>query len=328
MGKKKILLILLLLLVTLAAVAYFLQQKGDLYADVDISLSNTDQIEEVFLSDMANNNIKLKKNGKIWILNDSLEAREDAIVSLMQTVRVQKPQQPVSAKQSDYVISTLSTHGTKVILYGKNHKELLTYFVGGQGDKGIGTYMYKQGADKPYLYNATGFTGDLATRYFTKQDEWMSRKLMRYESKDVNLLQVYYNDHPDSSFIIKGLGASRVAINGNGETIPTDIGKLNALVTQVQSQSVSGWENSAFAKDSLMNRNRYYGNILVGKASSKQVDTFQLFYCPADPLGKEIREIEGNLYDMHFLFVYHKNNLGLITSQSLADLLVTPSKLQ
>ncbi len=328
MGKKKITIILLLVLLLLAAIAYMLRDRNKLYPEADISMQNTEDIHEIFLSDMANNNIKLQKKDGKWILNDSLEARIDAIESLMQTIRVQQPQQPVTAEQSDYIISTLSTHGIKVILYGKNHNKLLTYFVGGQGSKGIGTYMYKEGAKKPYMYNAPGFTGDLATRYFTKLDEWRSRNLLSYNPATINLIQVNYLDHPDSSFIINGLGASRMAKKVDGERLPSSIGKLNILASNFKKQMVSGWENSAFAKDSLITKNRYYGNFIVGESTRKITDTFHLLYCPADEKSSNIREIEGKVFDMDYLFVFHKNNLGLITTESLTPILVTPSSLK
>jgi hypothetical protein len=328
MGKKKITYILLLVLLLLGSVALLMRDKNKLYPEADISMQNTEDIEEIFLSDMANNNIKLQKKGNVWILNDSLEARIDAIESLMQTIRVQQPQQPVTAKQSDYIISTLSTHGIKVMLFGKNKKPLLTYFVGGQGAKGIGTYMYKEGASKPFLYNAPGFTGDLATRYFTKLDEWKSRKLFAYDPATVNAIRVNYADHVDSSFAIIGVGANRIAQKWNGAKMDFSIGKLNTLASNLRIQKVSGWENSAFAKDSLMNRNRYYGNFVVGQTNNKLADTFHLFYCPADPKSHNVHKIEDKLFDLEYLFVYHKNNLGLITTESLAPILAMPSSLK
>jgi hypothetical protein len=328
MGKRKITYILFAVLLILAVIAYLMRDKNKLYGDVDISLKNTDIIEEIFLSDMANRNIKLVRQGDKWILNDSLEARIDAIESIMQTIRVQQPQQPVTAKQSDYIISTLSTHGIKVILYGKKHKKLLTYFVGGQAANGIGTYMYKEGAKMPYLYNARGFTGDLGTRYFTKLDEWRSRKLLEYNLTNLNLIQVNYIDHPDSSFVIKGIGASRIAQRVDGAAMESNIGKINVFVQNFKKQMVSGWENSDFAKDSLITKNRYYGNFIVGQTTAKLTDTFHLFYCPADPKSKTVRELDGKLFDLDYLFVFHKNNLGLITTESLAPILVTPSSLR
>ena len=158
---KKILFILISFFVIF--LFYNNNQKLKSEAEKNFAIENIDEINKIFLSDRKGTNLTLYKNDKVWKINNKYNVRNDAINTLLTTIKDIKVQRPVSNTSYNNVIRQLASTGVKVeIYYGKKIK---TYTVGGSTSNHLGTYMLMDEAKNPYIIHIPGFNGFLSPRY-------------------------------------------------------------------------------------------------------------------------------------------------------------------
>ena len=103
------------------------------------SIDNITSINKVFLSDRKGNNIVLEKNSNTWKINDQYVVRNDAIKTLLNTLKLMKVQRPISNSSYNNVIRQLASTGVKVEIYHNN--KITSFTVGGSTKDHLGTYM-------------------------------------------------------------------------------------------------------------------------------------------------------------------------------------------
>ncbi|MBL7927180.1 MAG: DUF4340 domain-containing protein [Bacteroidia bacterium] len=203
MKKNKWLLVVFILLAAVAVWLIVNNKKTTInQQNSDFAIEDTAAITKIFLADKNQNEITLTrtKSGQ-WTVNNKATARPDAITLLLSTIKTVEVRSPVGKASYDRIIKYLSSYGVKVEIY-VNDELAKTYYVGGATQDHLGTEMYLEGTDEPFITHIPGFNGFLTPRYFTNYYDWVSRSLFNIAATDIKQVKVTDHKDPNGSFII------------------------------------------------------------------------------------------------------------------------------
>lgn len=206
--KNKLVIIGILILSTLAAYLYFGEEKGTLKKELmDFAVEDTASIDKIFLADKAGNRITLDRiNSGKWTVNSKYRARWDLVNVLLKTIKTIEVQSPVSRNSRDNIISRLSAGAVKIEIYQGGREPSKVYYIGGNTQNTLGTYMLLEGSSEPYIMHISYFFGYLSTRYNTKLIEWRDKTVMNYQFKDIASIKIEYSQENKRSFKIENIG--------------------------------------------------------------------------------------------------------------------------
>ena len=223
--KRNYLLIFILLIAGFAA-WYFLRPTNSGTSDkskTDFSIENTNEINKIFITNKTEGKVLLeKKNGK-WFVNGKYEAFKPTMdFFLNETLKKIKVKGPVPKPARENVIASMATMATKVEIYLNGELEKV-YYVGQPTSDMMGTYMYLEGSDEPYITGVPGFEGFLSTRYPVDEKEWVSKVIFDYKPEEIKSVDITYPSDVNSGFTItrkndKGdfdITTAETAPNGN-----------------------------------------------------------------------------------------------------------------
>jgi hypothetical protein len=320
---KKILILIGILIIAAIATYFALNQKNSLSTNADISISDTSKVATLFLSDMQGKKITLTRKDNIWILNDSLIARPEAVVSILETITRIQPMQPVPQSAHNNVVNQLSAQGIKVECLDDDKDILSSFTIGGSNMEGTGNFIYKKNCDRPYIYSKGGFTGDLSIAFFTDADQWKSREIIKYKPIEIEKISVYYAENKDSSFYITQSKKEITMGYDNGTPIEYSNTKIINYCNEFKSAYCLSYENFLKTKDSIITKGQVYGHIAV-KTIGKPMDTLHLVFFKANQKASSVREVNGKLFDQEFLFAYNKKDLMVVPTSTFSKLLARP----
>jgi hypothetical protein len=131
----------------------------------DFAVEDTASIDKIFLSDKDGYKLLLeRKTVSAWKVNNSFEARPDAIKILLETIHQIRVKAPVGRASFNNVIKKLAVKSTKVEIYQKG-KIVKTYYVGGTTEDFLGNYMMIENSAAPFIIHIPGFEGYLYLSY-------------------------------------------------------------------------------------------------------------------------------------------------------------------
>jgi hypothetical protein len=203
MKKNKWLLLVLIVAASITA-WYILSNKKTTINQHNsaFAVEDTASITKIFLADKNNNEITLTKvKPGHWMVNNKAAARADAITLLLTTIKLVEVRSPVGKASYDRIIKYLSSYGVKVEIY-TNDEIVKTYYVGGATQDHLGTEMYLEGTDEPFITHIPGFNGFLTPRYFTNYYDWVSRSLFNVPATAIAQVKVTDHTDPNGSFTI------------------------------------------------------------------------------------------------------------------------------
>jgi hypothetical protein len=206
MKKNKI---LLAILVVIASVTLYMisRNTGSTIRDElkDFAVKDTSKISKIFLADRNGNSVILERSAKNeWLLNGKYEPKPDFLNLLMDCFYSMRVKNKVAKSAYNNVIKMLSSTGIKCEIYfEENDKPIKTYYVGGQTEDALGTYMMLENSASPFIMEIPGFNGYLTPRYSVSEDAWRITSLFRIQLKDLNSVTVSYLNFPEKSFALK-----------------------------------------------------------------------------------------------------------------------------
>ncbi len=222
--QKKTILIFILLAVGLLA-WYFLRPNRNGSSDKSktaFAIANTDEIDKIFISHKTEGKVLLEKKKGIWFVNGKYEAFKPTIdFFLNETIKKIRVKGPVPKPARDLVIASMATMAFKTEIYINGELEK-TYYVGQPTTDMMGTYMYLEGSDEPYITNIPGFDGFLSSRYPVDEKEWVTKVIFDYKPEQIKSVDVNYPEDINSGFTVtrknnKGdfdISAAKTAPNG------------------------------------------------------------------------------------------------------------------
>ncbi len=285
-------LIIILVLVALAGVSIYLYFSKSRFSTVNeddrnFKFKDTASITKIFLADKDKNRSTIVRTPKGWIVNDKYPCRSDAILNLLEAIKLVEVKMSVPKESKPHVIKFMSFNAVKVEIYAGDEK-VKQYYVGHETPDNEGSYMLLSDPETgrnfkdPYICFIPGFFGFLAPRYITNENEWRDRIVINYIPPQIKAIKVEHSDNPaDSSFVIELKDANSFALkNMSGRELPFDVEKLRQYLIYYQNISyevlISG-QNMPL-QDSIA-RQKPFATITVINKNSKN-DIFRLYRKP------------------------------------------------
>ncbi len=271
--------------------------------EANFTVENIDEVQTIFLTDMKGRSIKLDRQPDRWSLNDSLDARQDAIDFMFEALRKQRPVQKVSSGFHDAAILELSGNATKVEIYNKKGEKTHAFYVAQNPGYNNATYMLNEGASRPFVVDIPPQNLYLGLRYFTDQTEWKSRRLL-YDSSPIESIRVSYKDSVQHSFDII-MENDKPRLSGQGApALPVNQKELQKYVEEMNSLFCVGYENKYPQKQEIIHNGIQLGTIALKRKSGKEY-TLNIYFKPADKRTKYYLQLGKEKYDHDIFFAWH-----------------------
>ena len=204
MKKNKKLLIVLVALIIPALYFLFQNKNTTIKKELrDFAVKDTAAISKIFLADRNGNEITLERKNNKWMVNDKFEPRPDFLNLLLDAMYKIDVRNRVAKAAYNNVIKMLASSGVKCEIYLNGSEDpFKTYYVGGQTEDGLGTFMIIENSNVPFVNQIPGFNGYLTPRYSVNIEAWRLPSLFQISSKDIKSITIKYANYPEKSFTI------------------------------------------------------------------------------------------------------------------------------
>ena len=168
------------------------------------SVTDTLSINKIIMSDRYDNEIELRRNNNQWIVNDSYLVRNDAIKTLLSTLKNIRIKNLLSNEIEKNIEKQISTLGVGVIIYN-NNKKINSFIVGPSTRDHLGTYIYHLKTKKTYSTHIPGFNGFLSPRFGIQANRieinnWRNPTLINYQPNLIDSIFSYNFSNSAESF--------------------------------------------------------------------------------------------------------------------------------
>lgn len=246
---KKSTSVILAVLLVLAGLSIYIYRSKSKLSTVDEDSRNfrfkdTAAITKMFIADKDGHQSKLERTKTGWVVNGKYNCRREAILNLLEAVKLVEVKMPVHKAARENVIKYLASQAVKVEIYAGD--ELVRqYYVGHETEDSEGSYMLLTDVESgknygdPYVCFIPGFRGFLQPRFIANENEWRDRLVLNYIPPQMKEVKVQHLDAPaDSSFIIELPGINEFRLkNGTGAQLPFDDAKMRQYLVYFQNIS-------------------------------------------------------------------------------------------
>lgn len=200
---------LLFLFVLLAGITIFFIYRTK-YSTIkeelkDFAVKDTAEITKIYLADKEGRSITLTRGAdKEWKLNDKFSPRRSNVLNLLEVIYKIDVRTKVAKSAYNTIIKSLASNGIKCEIYlnGKDKPEKV-YYIGGQTEDALGTFMIIENSNSPFITNIPGFNGYLTPRYSTDETSWRDPSLFTYHPEEISSVKLEYANFPANSFLIE-----------------------------------------------------------------------------------------------------------------------------
>jgi hypothetical protein len=286
----------------------------------DFAVKDTASVSKIFLADRKGKTVTLsrEKNGE-WLVNGKYHPRQGMVKSLLTAMNRLDVRTKVAKAAYNNVIKTLASTGIKCEIYTSDTtKPEKVYYVGGQTEDALGTFMMMENSSTPFIMEIRGFNGYLTPRYATDENVWKETIIFSYEPSEIKSLEINYANFPQKSFRIEKQNNSyTLSSPADGKTF-SDIdstGIENYLVFY-RNVPFEAWEKniSEQKKDSLLS---LPPAITIKISGGSDPEELQIYPMPisersitkVDSLGQLLK------YDLDKLYGYIKPRNELVIIQ-------------
>jgi hypothetical protein len=223
-----------ILLVTIGIAAYFLVIREQKFTSInndelrDFAIEDTAQVTKIFLSQPNGKKLLLTRiDSSAWLVNNSFEARTDAIELILKTLADIKVMGVVPEDQMNHTIKRLATGSTKVEFYTDNSTPDKTWYIGDATENRLGTYMLleEEGikSSKPYVTHLLMERGSLGSRFFLDALLWKDRVVMKCDPKQISSVEVNHTIDSSISFKIDQYQLGKFKLTNLNENITAEL---------------------------------------------------------------------------------------------------------
>jgi hypothetical protein len=286
---KKSSLIVITLLLLLAGVSVYIYTNKSRLSTVDEDARNfrykdTASVTRIFIADKDGNKADLKRTKKGWVVNDKYTCRTDAVLNLLEVIKLVEVKMPVPKTQRESVLKYMAGQALKVEIYA-GEELVKQYYVGHEADDSEGSYMLLTDIESgknykdPFICFIPGFKGFLLPRFIANENEWRDRIVMNYIPPQLKQVRFQNFEAPaDSSFIIDLINANQFRLrDGKNKEIAFDDSKMRQYLVYLQniSYEVLLTGKNKKLQDSLL-AVKPFSSITITTTDSK-VDTYNFY---------------------------------------------------
>ena len=184
---------------------FFIEENKTSSFDTELfSVTDTLSINKIIISDRYDNEIELRRNNNQWIANDSYLVRNDAIKTLLSTLKNIRIKNLLSNDIEKNIEKQISSLGVGVIIYN-NNKKINSFIVGPSTRDHLGTYVYHFKTKKTYSTHIPGFNGFLSPRFGIQANRieinnWRNPTLINYQPNLIDSIFSYNFSNSAKSF--------------------------------------------------------------------------------------------------------------------------------
>ena len=239
------------------------------------SVTDTLSIDKIIISDRYNNEIELRRNNNQWIVNDSYSVRNDAIKTLLSTLKNIRIKNLLSNEIEKNIEKQISTLGVGVIIYN-NKKKINSFIVGPSTRDHLGTYIYHLKTKKTYSTHIPGFNGFLSPSFGIQANRieinsWRNPTLIDYKPNFIDSIYSYNFSNSAKSFKLI-CGKEKNIKNYQNKTIKDiNFGNLNLFLNSFNNLNVEKYLNDSL-KNNLSNP---YKKIII--YSKNKIDSLEFY---------------------------------------------------
>ncbi|MBI4945796.1 MAG: hypothetical protein HY840_05275 [Bacteroidetes bacterium] len=295
-SKNKIAILLVIILASAALWLYRHNSKSTIRKELyDFSLEDTSSINKIYMVNMAGKQITLEKiKPGNWQVNEKFKARNDAIKTLLTTIKDMRVKAPVAKSAIENVSKDLASRGTKVEIY-QNNELVKMYYVGDDTQDGLGTFMLLndietgENSSLPFVMSIPGFNGFLSVRYFLDEEMWRDKTIYGFYPDQISSVSLKNVRFPDSSFTISlSSDMSKIALSDNKGNNIADFDTLKAkryltYFSNLQYESLKNDMRKSL-RDSVFSKNPVH--IIELKDRQGKIHNMKTFAKPADDPNK------------------------------------------
>jgi len=246
MPKKQ--LFYLALIILISALIWFLSndEKSTISVENKFSISDTASVSKIFIADRNGTIITLNRNEKNWVINNKYEVRKDAINTILTTINQIRIQRPVSENALDYVIKNLATTGVKIEIYMNQETPNKVYTIGNSTANYLGTYMYLNGSETPFIVHIPSFNGFLSPRYGIQgnkisEKDWRTTNIFSLKGEMIARVTLNNIQYPEKSFTLTT--DSMTLFNNSGNRVSFNQEKVLQLLNSFKLLNCESYKN-------------------------------------------------------------------------------------
>lgn len=201
MKSNKILIVAIVILAILVSYFIYTSNSKTLRGELsDFAVEDTAAIDKIFLADkLGHTSLLTRVSSTEWRIGDYL-ARQDAINTLLFTVKKMKVKAPVAKSMEAKVLKDMSGIGQRKLEIYAGGRLLKTIFISIETMDKMGTYMLIEGSTVPFEVHIQGHRGFLQSRFITDARLWRDPAIFRHDYRDIRKISVNYPEVPQQSF--------------------------------------------------------------------------------------------------------------------------------
>ncbi len=260
MTKNKTLFVVLFIFLSVT-VYFVIRQSGSTIKEElkDFAVKDTASITKIFIADRNGNSITLEreKNG-VWKLENKYIPKSDFLKLLLDCIYKIDVKNRVSKAAYNNVVKELASTGIKCEIYLDSEKKpFKTYYVGGQTEDALGTFMILENSSLPFITEVPGFNGYLTPRYSVSLDAWRQTSLFQFALGEIKSVSVKYTNYPEKSFSIQSSNGSyhvtsladkKILKNTDSVSIENYLSFYTNVFFENWDREMSEWRNDTLLK--------------------------------------------------------------------------------
>lgn len=286
----------------------------------NFAITDSSSITKIFLADKNGNTVTLtKKTPGNWIVDGKMPAREDAIVTLLYTMQAIDVRSPVGKNAYNTIMKSISANGIKVEIYTGETK-IKTYYVGSHNQDMLGTYMYLEGSNVPFVVHIPGFNGYLTPRYNPRADEWIYRNVFAYDRDEIKNLTMQNFEDPSKSFEITKVNENSYLVSNpiTAERInEPNLIKINSYFSMYKTINYTDKEKfpDRLLKDSILQAGPFRIISIVDREGAENKVFLYRKPITKSSISKEDAEGNPRKYDIDYLYGKLNNDTFMVRMQ-------------
>ncbi len=222
MKKRNLILIAAVVALAIAAIVVAIVRSRTSTFKQDYHIENTDAITKIFLADKQDNQVTLQRtDADSWIVDGQYPANQPLVDLLLETLRSMRIRQQVNKNAIPNAVNDLAARAIKCEVYQRrplinlfggrlqlfpSEKLIATYFVGRESRDMMGTFMFRQGDDVPYIIHIPGFRGFLTPRFIAEPLKWRSHTIVDLDVHAIASVELQIPENPAESFAVNREG--------------------------------------------------------------------------------------------------------------------------
>ena len=343
---KKRNLIIIAVVAVLAVCAFFVVRHGSRTSTSDVvyHIEDINAVTKIFMSDKLDNKVLLERTAdSTWIVDGQYPASQGKMDMLLETLNQMRIRQKVNRAAKKNIVNNIAVSHTKVEVYQmapiinwfggrlqlfKREKLIATYYIGHETQDNMGSYVFREGDDEPYIVYIPGFRGYLGPRFEPVPELWRSHRIMDLPVTAIQSVKVEIPNQPQESFEVVRNGEAFDFLY-QGQVVPSfDTMRVGQLLSSFVNLSFDQFVSVVPKVELDTTISRQPGFILSVTDTAKNVHSLRTYIKFDDPdalLTMKNNESMADFFDVDRQYAILDNNDTVLIQYFVFDNILQPA---